>query len=69
MKNNIKFISFILFATFAKAQSIVNTENMSSKLDSTFVLTTSFYGDYTSGNIELTQFNSANQLAFKRIKT
>ena len=69
MKNNIKLFSFILFATFAKAQSIVNTENMSIKLDSTFVLTTSFDGDYTSGNIELTQFNSANQLAFKRIKT
>ena len=68
MKNNIKFISFILFATFAKAQSIVNTENMSSKLDSTFVLTTSFDGDYTSGNIELIQFNSANQLAFKKDK-
>ena len=68
MKNNIKFISFILFATFSKAQSIVNTENMSSKLDSTFVLTTSFDGDYTSGNIELIQFNSANQLAFKKDK-
>jgi hypothetical protein len=69
MKNNIKLFSFILFATFAKVLSIVNTEKMSSKLDSTFVLTTCFDGDYTSGNIELTQFNSANQLAFKRIKT
>ena len=68
MKNYIKLISFILFATFAKAQSIVNTESMSSKLDSTFVLTTSFDGDYTSGNIDLIQFNSANQLAFKKDK-
>lgn len=68
MKNNIKIICFILFATFAKAQSIVNTESMSSKLDSTFVLTTSFDGDYTSGNIDLIQFNSANQLAFKKNK-
>ena len=68
MKNNIKIICFILLATFAKAQSIVNTESMSSKLDSTFVLTTSFDGDYTSGNIDLVQFNSANQLAFKKGK-
>ena len=68
MNNNIKFISFILFATFAMGQSIVNTESMSSKLDSTFVLTTSFDGDYTSGNIDLIQFNSANQLAFKKDK-
>jgi len=41
MKNKIN-IYFILFASLAKAQSIVNTENMSSKLDSTFVLTRSF---------------------------
>jgi hypothetical protein len=69
MKNKIKIIYFfMLFATFANAQSIVNTESMSSKLDSTFVLTTSFDGDYTSGNIDLIQFNSANQLAFKKDK-
>lgn len=68
MKNKIHIICFILFTSFAKAQSIVNTESMSSKLDSTFVLTTSFDGNYTTGNIELTQFNSANQLAFKKDK-
>lgn len=67
MKNKIN-IYFILFASLAKAQSIVNTENMSNKLDSTFVLTTSFDGNYTTGNIELIQFNSANQLAFKKDK-
>ena len=61
-------ISFILFVTLSKAQSIVNTENMSSKLDSIFVLTTSFDGDYTSGNIDLIQINSANQFAFKKDK-
>lgn len=68
MKNKIQIICFIFFTSLAKAQSIVNTESMSSKLDSTFVLTTSFDGNYTTGNIELTQFNSANQLAFKKDK-
>lgn len=68
MKNKIQIICFILFGSLVKAQSIVNTESMSSKLDSTFVLTTSFDGNYTTGNIELTQFNSANQLAFKKDK-
>lgn len=68
MKNKIQIFFFILFTALAKAQSIVNTENMSSKLDSTFVLTTSFDGNYTSGNIELIQFNSTNQLAYKKDK-
>jgi hypothetical protein len=39
---------------------------MSSKSDSTFVFTTNFDGNYTTGNIELIQLNSANQLAFKK---
>lgn len=68
IKNKIKIICFVLFAPLIKAQSIVNTENMSSMLDSTFVLTTSFEGNYTTGNIELMQFNSANQFAFKKDK-
>ena len=68
MKNKIKIIFFILFASIVKAQSIVNTENMSVKSDSTFVFTTSFDGNYTAGNIELLQFNSFNQLAFKKDK-
>jgi hypothetical protein len=68
IKNKIKIICIVLFAPLIKAQSIVNTENMSSMLDSTFVLTTSFEGNYTTGNIELMQFNSANQLAFKKDK-
>ena len=66
MKHQIHIIYFFLLVTLANAQSIINTENMSSKLDSTFVLTTSFDGNYTTGNIELMQFNSANQLAFKK---
>jgi hypothetical protein len=65
MKNKIKIVYFVFFATFVEAQSIVNTENMSAKLDSTFVFSTSFDGNYTTGNIELIQFNSANQLAYK----
>jgi hypothetical protein len=68
MINKIQIVSFILFSLNFNAQSIVNTENMSSKLDSTFVLTTSFDGNYTTGNIELTQFNSTNQLAYKKDK-
>ena len=38
---------------------------MSSKSDSSFVFTASFDGNYTSGNIELIQLNSANQLSYK----
>ena len=68
MKNTIKILLLIFVSKLVNAQSIVNTESMSSKLDSTFVLTTSFDGDYTSGNIDLIQFNSANQLAFKKDK-
>ena len=68
MKNTIKILLLIFVSKLVNAQSIVNTESMSSKLDSTFVLTTSFDGDYTSGNIDLVQFNSANQLAFKKGK-
>ena len=68
MKNIIRILLFIFVSTLVNAQSIVNTENMSSKLDSTFVLNTSFDGYYTSGNIDLIQFNSANQLAFKKDK-
>ena len=68
MKNTIKILLLIFVSKLANAQSIVNTESMSSKLDSTFVLTTSFDGDYTSGNIDLIQLNSANQLAFKKDK-
>lgn len=68
MKNTIKILLLIFVSKLVNAQSIVNTESMSSKLDSTFVLTTSFDGDYTSGNIDLIQFNSANQLAFKKNK-
>lgn len=68
MRNKLKIIFFVLFAPLVKAQSIVNTENMSSKLDSTFVLSTSFEGNYTTGNIELIQFKSANQFAFKKDK-
>ena len=68
MKNTIKILLLIFVSKLVNAQSIVNTESMSSKLDSTFVLTTSFDGDYTSGNIDLIQINSANQLAFKKDK-
>lgn len=55
------------FVSFS--QSIVNTENMSAKLDSTFVFSTSLDGNYTTGNIELIQVNSANQLAYKNGKS
>ena len=41
---------------------------MSAKSDSTFIFTSSFDGNYTSGNIELIQLNSANQIAFKKDK-
>lgn len=41
---------------------------MSAKSDSTFVFTTSLDGDYTTGNIDLIQLNSANQIAYKQDK-
>jgi len=41
---------------------------MSTKTDSTFVLTSSLEGNYTTGNIELIQLNIANQLAYKKNK-
>jgi hypothetical protein len=66
MKSKISILYFLFFSSIINAQSIVNTESMSSKSDSTFVFTTNFDGNYTTGNIELIQFNSANQLAFKK---
>ena len=65
MKYRIIWLFLVLFPLQIVCQSIVNTESMSAKSDSTFVFTTSFDGNYTSGNIELIQFNSANQLAYK----
>jgi hypothetical protein len=66
MKSKISILYFLFFSSIINAQSIVNTESMSSKSDSTFVFTTNFDGNYTTGNIELIQLNSANQLAFKK---
>lgn len=69
MKKHIIYIIVIIFFWFSAkshSQSIVNTENMSAKFDSLFVFTTSFDGNYTSGNIELIQFTTANQIAFKK---
>lgn len=66
---NLKIIWFLLaIPFFAISQSIVNTESMSAKTDSIFVFTTSLDGNYTTGNIELIQLNSANQLAYKKNK-
>jgi|AntRauMFilla1563_2_1112583.scaffolds.fasta_scaffold01564_3 hypothetical protein len=72
LNNNKKkvFAGLIMFAglnTFS--QTIVNTENMSTKTDSVFSLISSIEGNWSSGNIELIQINSANQIAFKKNKT
>jgi len=66
LNNNKKkvFAGLIMFAglnTFS--QTIVNTENMSTKTDSVFSLISSIEGNWSSGNIELIQINSANQIA------
>lgn len=66
MKSKISILYFLFSSSVNNAQSIVNTESMSTKSDSTFVFTTSFDGNYTTGNIELIQLNSASQLAFKK---
>jgi len=63
-----KLICFLLFSFLCNGQSIVNTESMSAKSDSTFIFTSSLDGNYTTGNIELIQLNSANQIAFKKDK-
>jgi hypothetical protein len=65
MKDRIFGLFIIVFPFSVWCQSIVNTESMSAKSDSTFVFTTSFDGNYSSGNIDLIQFNSSNQLAYK----
>lgn len=66
---NLKIIWLVLILPFiGHSQSIVNTESMSAKTDSTFVFTTSLEGNYTTGNIELIQVNAANQLAYKKNK-
>tara|TARA_B100000795_G_C22680162_1_gene391463 strand:- start:98 stop:892 length:795 start_codon:yes stop_codon:yes gene_type:complete len=51
------------------SQSIVNTESISKKTDSTFSLITSLDGDFTTGNIELVQLNSSTTLAYKKKKS
>lgn len=62
-----KIIVFLIFLYpfTSLSQSIVNTENMSTKTDSTFVLITSLDGNYTTGNVELIQLNTANQISYK----
>ena len=63
-----KIVLFVILPFISFSQSIVNTESMSTKTDSTFVFTTNLEGNYTTGNIELVQFNLANQLAYKKNK-
>jgi hypothetical protein len=69
MKIKIIWLLLLGLPILGFAQSIVNTESMSSKTDSTFVLTSSLEGNYTTGNIELIQLNIANQLAYKKNKS
>jgi len=68
MKFKISWFLLLGLPLVGFSQSIVNTESMSTKTDSTFVLTSSLEGNYTTGNIELIQINTANQLAYKRNK-
>lgn len=65
---NIKSLFFFFFFSICLcySQAIVNTESMSVKTDSTFLFTSSLDGNYTTGNIELTQLNISNQLAYKK---
>lgn len=65
MKKILVFTLLFWFSSKLLSQSIVNTESMSVKTDSTFLFTSSLDGNYTTGNIELTQLNIANQLAYK----
>jgi hypothetical protein len=66
MKKILVFILFFWYSPKLLGQSIVNTESMSVKTDSTFLFTSSLDGNYTTGNIQLTQLNIANQLAYKK---
>ncbi len=47
------------------SQTIVNTESMSARTDSTFVFSSSLEGNIQTGNIELVQINSSNQMAYR----
>jgi len=68
MKFKISWFLLLGLPLVGFSQSIVNTESMSTRTDSTFVLTSSLEGNYTTGNIELIQINTANQLAYKSDK-
>lgn len=66
MKSKTSILFFMFFSSIINVQSIVNTESLQTKSDSTFVFTTSFDENYTTGNIGLMELNSASQLALKK---
>jgi len=55
-------LTFIIVAYSIQAQTIVNTENMMTSSDSSLVLGIGLDGDFQTGNVNLSQFNSTLQL-------
>jgi len=71
MKNSIELKILILLIAMTlsgtiNGQTIINTENMMSKIEGDWSFSASLEGDFNFGNIELIQFGTATQLA-KRI--
>jgi len=55
-------LTFIIITCSIQAQTIVNTENMMTSSDSSLVLGIGLDGDFQTGNVNLSQFNSTLQL-------
>ena len=67
MKKILSLFLFLLAANFLYSQTILNTEKLMSKIDSTFVFGIGFDGNMERGNIELTESNLSLQIGKKLI--
>ena len=67
MKKILSLFLFLLAANFLYSQTILNTEKLMSKIDSTFVFGIGFAGNMERGNIELTESNLSLQIGKKLI--
>lgn len=65
MKKILSLFLFLLAANFLYSQTILNTEKLMSKIDSTFVFGIGFDGNMERGNIELTESNLSLQIGKK----
>ena len=63
----LNFLFYLLTINQLCSQTILNTEKLMSKIDSTFVFGIGFDGNMERGNIELTESNLSLQLGKKQI--